>query len=305
MKNADFIIAGDLHIDNRIPKCRTDNYVEALWKKIEFIDNLSLEHDCPVITPGDIFERAKMPQYIEGMTIQKTPPVICTPGNHDLPSKNIEHYLNSSLSVVDLGREDWDVLTPDKPFIIGENVLIEGFWWGADLKGPAKKKRKGGIRKIAVLHRLVWTQDKPWKDCSADSAHKLISKLPEYDLIVTGHHHKGFIVKYKKQILINCGSLTRQEADQIDHKPFVVLYDVANHEIEKVEIPIKKGVVSREHIEKKQEEEKRHKTYIRRLQQDIGAHLSFEKNLEPVMPKLRKPVADIITESMEADNDTE
>jgi len=120
-------------------------------------------------------------------------------------------------------------------------------------------------------------------------------------LIVTGDNHTSFTTEYEGRRLVNPGNLTRQTADQIDFKPSVWLWYADTNEVERVYLPIQKGVISRDHIERKQEHDKRIDAFISKLDNDWNAELSFKDNLEIFKNenKVEKSVMEIIYESLE------
>jgi hypothetical protein len=76
----------------------------------------------------------------------------------------------------------------------------------------------------------------------------------------------------------------------------VYLYNAKSNTVEKHFIPIKKGVVSREHLDTKKEKEDRIDAFIKGLDTDYGSTLSFEKNMEKFLSnnKVKKPVKQIL-----------
>jgi len=94
---------------------------------------------------------------------------------------------------------------------------------------------------------------------------KLLKKYAEYDLIVTGDNHKPFVEKHEGRLLVNPGSLTRQAADQINHKPRIYLWYAKTNTVKPIYLPITNDVISREHIEVKQERDKRIDAFVERL----------------------------------------
>ena len=54
----DLLIAGDLHITDKTPVCRTDNYLETMLRKINFISDIADKNEVDVIFPGDLFDKS-------------------------------------------------------------------------------------------------------------------------------------------------------------------------------------------------------------------------------------------------------
>jgi DNA repair exonuclease SbcCD nuclease subunit len=133
---------------------------------------------------------------------------------------------------------------------------------------------------IKILHIMTYKGKAPWPGCTDPECHELFDWFPEADLIVTGHNHKSFTAKKGKQLLVNPGSLTRQTADQIDHKPCVFLYDSKQHKLKKHYLKIKDNVISREHLNVVKAKENRINAFIEKLKHGWDAGLSFEENIE-------------------------
>ena len=306
MNQVDLIICGDLHLSDTIPKCRTDNYFEAQWKKIAYIDKLCQVYDCHAVFPGDICDKPKLSPWVERTAIEKMPPFIGVPGQHDLPYHNINNYLESSLSVIEQGCQGECVVL--EPFTDGtssihirttqgNNLLIKGEYWGC---GELDKPEKDSIvnRNILIKHSMVWTGTTPYPGCEADSVHKVLLNRPEYDLIITGDNHKHVKAESKGRILINCGSVMRMSSDQVDHRPCVYLYNAEYNEVERIEIPVRKGVISREHIEEDIQREQQKKALIRNLKSNSRPSLNFKNNLKEAVKDLDKEVKEVVEQSL-------
>jgi DNA repair exonuclease SbcCD nuclease subunit len=154
---------------------------------------------------------------------------------------------------------------------------------------------------IKILHIMTYKGKAPWPGCTDPECHELFDWFPDADLIVTGHNHKSFTAKKGKQLLVNPGSLTRQTADQIDHKPCVFLYDSKQHKLKKHYLEIKDNVISREHINIVKSKENRINAFIEKLKHGWDAGLSFEENIERGIKenKIPKRIQQIIYDWMQ------
>ncbi len=302
MKTAEFIIAGDLHLDPGHPLARTDDFQQAQKEKLDFIRSKARMNGCPVIFPGDVFNAPVVPQWLEKMAIEEMPEFIAVPGQHDLPGNNIKNYGKTSLAVLEAGHPKGTVLKPEEktqylPCQNGQWFWIEGFWWGAGLKRFHKKDDYQLFYKIAVIHRLTWKNKKPWKGCTAESAKSLIKRMKQYDLIITGDNHERFIAEHEGTVLVNCGSVMRREADQTEHKPAIYLF-TQDFELEEVELPINENVLSRKHIDQEKKKEEKRRTYVKNLKSMTRPGLNFRRNLEEELGNTTSEVADIVRQSL-------
>ncbi len=165
------------------------------------------------------------------------------------------------------------------------------------------RKLVSSSRGVAVWHHFVWDgKELPWPGCEEMTAKKVLKKYPQYDLIVTGDHHKPFVCEYEGRLLVNPGCLTRQVADYTDHKPRVYLWYADTNTVEPYYLTAQEGAVSREHIEVKEERDKRIDAFVSRLSDEWEVGLSFEENLKRFISsnQLRKSVVDLIYKALEA-----
>jgi len=295
LRHVDAILTADWHLRDTTPVCRTDDFEAAQWNKVRFIAGLQEKYNCPVIHSGDLFHHWKPSPELLSKTIENIPKRFLTVyGNHDLPQHNMELAYKSgintlktakALEVLDFGY--WDS-TP-KP----EDCLVFE---------PRDFDNEYEMRRMNIWHVFTYTGGLPWPGCKASHAQKLIEKY-DFDIIVTGDNHKPFAIYSNdgKRLLVNPGSLTRQTADQIDFKPRVYLWDAIRNLVEPVYLPVEDGVISREHLEIKEQRDGRIDAFISRLELNFEMGFSFEDNLKEFFDKnsVRKSVRDIIYKSIE------
>lgn len=283
-KKADLIITADIHLQEKQPVCRKDDFYEKQWSKLDFISVLQQVHDCPVIHAGDLYEHWKPSPHLLSKTIEHLPNNFHTIyGNHDLPQHNLELSHKSGI---------YTLWVADKLSILG------GCHWG---EIPIKPTLIINGKKILVWHAMTYQGIKPWHDCTAPKASKLLRKYPQFDLIITGHNHKPFTEEHEDRLIVNAGSIFRLEADQINHKPRVYLWYADTNTVKPVYIPIEGGVISREHIERRKVRNDRLDAFISGLNTDWQAGLSFIANLEKHMGKnvIKKEIQDIIYDAID------
>ena len=284
-KQPDAILTADWHLREDNPKCRTDNFVEAQWKKVEFINQIQWAHGCPIIHSGDLFDHWKPSPALLTKTLSVLPNKFYTIyGNHDLPQHNLELAYKCGINVLQeaerlkvLNGTHWNQVTAESDLPLPEN------------------------RKYLVYHVMTYKGKTPWPGCTDPKAGKLLRKYPQYDLIITGHNHQTFVEEYDGRLLVNPGSLTRQEADKTDHKPCVFLYYADTNTVEKVLLPFEEGVISREHLEVKQDRDDRIDAFVSRLNSDFQGAVSFEDNLTRMIQEneIAESVAEIIYKAVD------
>ena len=263
MKKADLILCGDIHIRESVPICRTDDFFTAQWKKLSFIKDLQIKHNCPVLCSGDLFDHWKPSPELLSNTINFLPENFHTVyGNHDLPNHNLE--LESKCGAFTLWQAQ----------IIG---VFNTCHFG-NLPEEESITIKG--KKILVWHKMVYKNELPFPGCTDPKARSILHNYPQFDLILTGDNHQPFTQEYKGRLLVNPGSMMRQEAGQIDYKPAVWLWYAETNTVEPVYLPIVKNTVTREHLEVAEKRESRIHAFVETLNTKGMDAISFEKNLE-------------------------
>jgi DNA repair exonuclease SbcCD nuclease subunit len=282
---ADLLLTSDWHLREDQPICRTDNFWEEQWKKVDFIYELQKEHKCDVIHAGDLFHHWKPSPYLLSETMRHLPQRFLTIyGQHDLPQHSLE--LSHKCGINTLEAANILSILPGTHF--GMNPLPVTYG-------------SGSSKPILVWHRLVWQGKPPWPGCTDPSATEVLEQNPEYGLIITGDNHQTFTCKHDGRWLVNPGSLSRQKSDQEKHRPVVFLWFEKTNEIQPIYIPIQKGVVTREHLEKKEERDDRIEAFIARLNGGWEVGDTFEENLTQFTKEnvVRPSVIEIINRAME------
>jgi DNA repair exonuclease SbcCD nuclease subunit len=324
-KAVDLILCSDFHLREDVPVCYVGDFWNDQWEAVDFVSNLQKKYDCPVFHAGDLFDHWKPSPHLLSTTIHHIPNKFFTVyGQHDLPQHNLNlsfkcgtHCLleANKIRLFSVGHfgdvpndiDSWAIDKRDGEYDEYGYIDGEGSYMNpmeAALQNPAED-----IIEILVWHKFNYQGKLPWPGCTSPTANKLLKDYPQYDLIVTGDNHKSFVETYEGRLLVNPGSLMRQDADQIDFHPCVYLYHAEDNTVTKVELPFKEGVISREHIEKVNQKNERLEAYINRLDLEFGigkvagseGGYSFDEELEIFQQKnkVEKSVMEIIYKSIE------
>jgi DNA repair exonuclease SbcCD nuclease subunit len=280
------IFTSDWHLREDIPTCRDDEFWNDQWKKVEFIFNLQQEYDCPVIHAGDLFHHWKPSPYLISKAIINLPYEFHTIyGQHDLPQHSLELRHKSGVHALECANALR--ILPHAHF--GEE--------------PKESSIKIQGRSILVWHQLVWKGKRPWPNCTDPSGEDVLNKYPQFDVILTGDNHKTFFIERENQLLVNPGSLMRQSADQIEHRPCVFLWYARPNVVNPVYLPIRKDAVSRSHIEAIKDRDERIAAFISKLSGEWDVTTSFEENLEHFTKEnnIRRSVKNIIRKALETE----
>ncbi|MBT6048976.1 MAG: hypothetical protein HOG49_19430 [Candidatus Scalindua sp.] len=283
----DFLVSADWHIRGDRPVCRTDDYMEAQQKKIEFISNLAGFHDCPILVAGDFGHRPMWGDRLLNWFISRNskverPHIIAICGQHDLPNHRLDKWEEAGVGVLSKSIENFEVAHND--FNYDNRIQIHTYPYGEKIQCFTESARKINI---AMVHQMVIKSqdDKLWHDQKADHAKRLLRKFPCYDYILSGDNHQSFVVEHEGRYLINAGSLMRMSANQIGDLPSVYSVDIRKNSVERVYLPIEKDVISREHIDVAKKRDDRIDSFVNRLNESYDIDFDFEKNLEEFFTK--------------------
>lgn len=283
-QQADAIITSDWHLRDKQPIARKDDFInQTQWEKVDFVAKLQQKHNCPVLHAGDLFDHWKPSPWLLNKTIQHLPDQFFTIyGNHDLPQHNLENHEQCGI----------DVLIAAGKINRPASLPIETCHWGME------PKNEGGI---LMWHTMTWDEERPYPESKDSPAWQLMEKYNSYDLIITGHNHKRFVLEEDGRLMINPGGISRQKADQMDDEPCVYLYFKDTNTVQRIIIPHDKDVLSREHIERKEKKDERIEAFVNTLDEDFKTEISFEQNLEYFFQvnEVRKPIKQIIYNSLE------
>jgi DNA repair exonuclease SbcCD nuclease subunit len=296
MVMADFILTSDWHLRESTPRCRTDDFWEAQWKKVQFVSALQAEHECPVLHSGDLFHHWKPSPHLLTTAIEKLPNDFFTIyGQHDLPQHNWELRYKSGIHTLE--RAGRITVIESHEYVElpagGPTIGIEGCSWKQEPYLPDCS--------ILLWHKMVWQGKRLWPGQTDPSAVAILKKYKDYDLILTGDNHKPFVEEYQGRLLVNPGSLMRQSASQVDHLPRVYLYYGDTNTVEPVYIPIESDVVSRAHLERSEERDNRISAFIEKIKGDWDTELDFEANLEKFFKThdISDPVKEICNKALD------
>lgn len=277
MKNVSAIICSDIHLRDTSPICRTDDFMETQTRKLRWLSDLQEKYNVPILCGGDLFNYHKPSPWLLGYALRNLPNnIVCIPGQHDLPAHSLENIERSGIQVLSDAEKIELIVDPKNDFCtIGKHEVI-GFPWGVSWELDCY-----ACKKIALIHYGVYESKPhyPGAELSGGSAKTVLNKLSDYDLVISGDNHLSFTYTSGNRTLVNPGSFMRTTAAQIDHEPSVYLWDEKTNQVERVYVPIEKGVISREHIEETQERDERLDAFISQLKPSAELSVNFKQNI--------------------------
>ena len=286
------MITGDWHITLECPVRRMDNYWEALTGKLLWIAETFQEEKCSaIVQPGDFFDSFRANDYLKSFVIDlfRDIKILTVFGQHDLKYHNV-NVANTPLSL--LGTVGTVKILNHKPHVLGNTAFF-----GASWNEPIPKN--GEPPNVLVMHRMVIDTEKLWPGQTGFLWAEELNHI-KFDLVITGDNHQSF----RRDKVINCGSLMRSRIDQKDHRPCVWICDLDTMKTKQLFIPIKPAseVFDTEAASQEKEINEKLDLFVRNLRQTGNRlDLDFRKNLYQAIKdnEIDQEIVDIIHEAME------
>lgn len=229
MKGTRLLVFGDLHLADKAPAGRVDDYSQTILKKLESISLLCRDYQVQyALGTGDVFH-VKQPNRVSHSLVQqaistfKAFPceVLIVPGNHDLGPSGIESLPNQPLGVLEKAGAITILLHaqhfPDfwlipRPY----NALAEGAY--SDEVDPSyyslTEAEYHDVQQIdssviGLAHGSIVApgDSRPYPHIQVDQ----IPGISKYDLFLDGHLHEnlGVVPVGDKTLFANPGSIAR------------------------------------------------------------------------------------------------
>jgi hypothetical protein len=139
-------------------------------------------------------------------------------------------------------------------------------------------------RYFMVMHTFTWMGKEPWPGCKepkAPAIHKLAKKMfPELRFLIIGDNHTPYEYSDGGLTVISPGSMTRQSADQKDHKPSAVLVNIHRNTCERLYFDIDPSAVTSDHIDIVNVRDQRIQDFINTFNDSFDLSLSLRGNLD-------------------------
>lgn len=273
-----FAFTADEHFRSTVPVARKDDYLKNQDDIIKWLNELSKKYT--MFSCGDTVhharERAK-PLDFANYLLKELPHRYGILGNHDLLYHTTDTLDSTTMGLL-IQAGKYTVLDYNSP-IEFDKVKFYGFSYGQEIKHIPRWNRNptSNFTRIALYHGYV-TQE-PNEFIEGKVAIDLLKSFPEYDIIFSGDNHQGFMVELEGRVLINIGSLKRDNADQMEHIPYVYTYDSQTKKVDRIEVPIDKGILTKDHIEKEQERNERLENLSEKFKEVRDVTLDFNQNL--------------------------
>lgn len=276
------------------PRCRTDNFREAMIGKLALLRRLQERYDCPVFVAGDIFDSWKCSHWLTRLACSMLPKKLyVVPGQHEMPGHRLDNLERSPLGVLEAAGV-LRILSPQVQ-TIGELKVV-----GAAFGHEDEVCEQQGD--ILILHKMVWHKEPPFPGAPASGeAGTVLNKFRGFNLIVTGDNHKSFVVRKGGRVLVNCGSMMRLKVDQIEYQPVLWLWTKKRNELKQVPIHIDQHAVT-ESEQAAQQTEHQFEKFLCEVRGVRNVPASFVENMKQFLSTHPQPstIRDLIWEAIEA-----
>lgn len=222
-------IIGDVHISERAPRARKDNFLETTLNKL---DHIAEEND-KVIILGDTLNSHSNSTYLFNILFRffskRRGQFIVIPGNHDICGRN--HNDLDKTTIGSLYYTD-SIELKMEPFTLGGiNFAVSLVDKSNYNKIPVDVENKG-----ILLGHNYWEMNA----CPEESLTREDLKRLNYKFCLLGHDHQPYDDEFiENTILLRPGSLTRTDT-QLYNEDRVIRYfryDTELDEMETIEIP--------------------------------------------------------------------
>lgn len=284
------LISGDWHLTDKTPINRIDNYWGTCKRKITFIlETAKREKVDYILQPGDFTDSPSMSwssfiELIDLFNKYRDIKILTVYGQHDL---RYRIKGNTALDAIATSCKNIEI----------ESVTVCSVSYNNAIPDKAKESSD-----ILLIHGMI-LQEKIWSGQEEYSDAVSFLRSNKFHLVVSGDNHQPFIVdsKVMKKHLFNCGALMRNKIDQIDHKPFIILFNTDTKEYEKIMIPIEPAekVFNIEKAVREKEKNENLDAFISGLSEHKEVGLKFEDNLNSYLDEnnIEQPIRNIIEEA--------
>lgn len=284
-----FMACSDLHLTDKTPINRKDDYPTTIMNKFEEILKITKEktENNLLVVAGDFVDSPAIPykvtRSIIELLLKYETMVLAVPGQHCL------RYHKSGLENTPLGileaAEVVHILSSKKRTKI-DGVTFIGSGWNEEPENKAD---------VMVTHRMV-TQKDPLFFGQEDfqTTHQLFHKYKWAKCIISGDNHLPFTVKSKQSLLVNCGSMVRSSKNQIKHKPKIWLINSDSWNVIPIELSIEpaKEVFDFSKIQIKEEKDEAKK----KAEEDIDKFISSLTGTNETQPSFKNILKNVIKE---------
>lgn len=273
-----YVQVTDSHFRTKAPINRTDDILESLFSKFEWVMKRAKELDADVIHTGDLFHTPSVPDWVAIKIIKiikhYNRKIVFIIGNHDVTGGNSDAYDFAKIGL--FAEHDWFRLLAPVPIKYDDHILC-GYDFSKTMEcpeviDPCKDFNLDHSKPIICCVHSMITND---SSVCVDGVYKTIkwnSINSTADLILTGHYHPGFEIQENNLSVqfANPGAMIRQEGSALDMnrvpKISVITVKKSGVKIKYEDIPHKKDVFNLDRINMKFDSNFEKQQFIEALQ---------------------------------------
>lgn len=208
---------GDLHITNRSPARRKDNYFETILGKLKQAFDIFTQEKCfYVIQVGDFFDSPTVANRViaEVNKLLLTYPqrLFSLAGQHDLSGHNLGTLPNSPLAIL----ESANALQ-----ILGESIVHTKkdqsdpvYFYGASFGEDVPPVEDPNAFNILVTHRMIGNRPL-FPGQELENPRAFLKANPGYNLVLCGDYHYSFYDEYQGRKILNPGCIVRKNLNDV------------------------------------------------------------------------------------------
>lgn len=278
------LITADWHIKGERPICRMEeDWLESQRQTIEEIRQVFNEGQCNQIwILGDIFDTPRCSTTAVNMLIdeltafpENSVRILC--GNHDLKDHSYKNLQQCSIGTL------LKTFSPiPQTLFSSRQISVSANAFGQDDETAETE--------IVCTHQLTFPNDaaRPMPGCGL-LAQDLLDKWKTSKIIFTGDYHNGYIFENDSRFVVTPGCINIQKADELNYKPFVVIWDTEKTGVDQFEVVYlnpQNENCTRDHIEYRKQKDLILSNVIETIQDSVETTLDFDSNLEKAVNKM-------------------
>jgi DNA repair exonuclease SbcCD nuclease subunit len=228
----------DLHLSDRPPASRKDDWNDSLFEKLEQVKLVAAKVNADAVLDGGDYFHVKSPSRNSHELVRRSAehhanypcPVYCTPGNHDSVYGDYEYLGQQPLGVLfaagifkKLYDEHEAVFEKDGVKVRVVGIPYHGTEYDMERFTSIKKGDEDFL--VVVAHVLASPTGGSMFEGEDIVKYRDLSKL-DPDMWMFGHWHKDQgVQKVNDTLFVNVGSMSRGALtqDDLDRKPAIVL----------------------------------------------------------------------------------
>jgi hypothetical protein len=229
------LCCGDLHITNKTPRSRKDNYSLTQLGKVGQLIKVANDECDAMVMSGDVFDSPSISfslllSYFKLFGYCKVP-VFSIFGQHDEKYRLRE---DTPLDFLDQCKMIKILGTGANHSVAQGHFHIFGCSYGEEIPKPIENAPN-----MLVIHRMVIDQ-KLWVGQKDYLVARDFDKWASgFDFVLSGDNHQSIYIKsFDGRVLFNSGSLMRSRSDQKNHRPVCGIYDTEKRDIAIREIEV-------------------------------------------------------------------